>query len=227
MQTIRIPHVAARRLGEPEPDLTSMVVIHRAMLTDLDRLTDLLSAPSGRVPASGEWADAVRGYAAALLAEIDHHHSAEDDLLWPVIERTAGPAIDLDPLTDDHQALAPVLAHCRASLHKDDQTLGRALGELRDLLREHIAEEERDVFPVIYRYVPKDAYEWVEKHIGRRASLRRLTFTVPWLAGYAEPAELDRMLGRAGLPFRLLLAATKGRWARQERLVFGPPENRP
>ncbi|WP_202637788.1 hemerythrin domain-containing protein [Bailinhaonella thermotolerans] len=220
MRQIRIPPVAPRRPGEPEADLTALVVIHRAMLTDLDRLAAMLSSP-GEPPASPERAAAVRDYTASLLTEIDHHHVNEDDVLWPVIERSAGQVIDLGPLTDDHHALAPVLARCRSVLHRDDRTLGRALGELRDLLADHIGDEEREVFPVIRRHVPRAALAWVAKTIEKRAPLRQMVFTVPWLARHAEPAELDRLLRDAGPPARLLLAATRRRWRARERLVFG------
>ncbi|MFI6599871.1 hemerythrin domain-containing protein [Nonomuraea sp. NPDC050536] len=113
MSTVQIPAVAPRRTGEPEPDLTSMYVIHRAMLGDLRRLTALLSGP---VVIRGERLTAMRRYTASLLLEIHHHHVNEDELLWPLIERTAGQAVDLSPFTDDHETLAPLLEACRRAL---------------------------------------------------------------------------------------------------------------
>lgn len=219
METVQIPKVTARRPDEPEPDLTSMLVIHRAMLADLGRLAAVLNGPATLI---GTRAKAVRSYAASLLTEIDHHHANEDDLLWPVIERTAGQAIDLSPLSDDHQALGPVLARCRAVLGGPQKELGAAIAGLKELLDEHIAEEEANAFPVILRYVPFDAYVWVEGQIGKKATLGELRFTVPWLGRYATAEEFRRLLDRAGLPFKLLHAVTKARYARLERLAFTP-----
>lgn len=218
MRTVQIPAVSPRKESDREPDLTSMYVIHRAMLADLRRLTDLLGGTTPLQPARDE---AVREYTALLLTEVHHHHANEDDVLWPIIERTAGQAVDLAPYTDDHQALAPVLDRCHTGLHGDRRQLGRALGDLLDLLDDHIAEEESRLFPIISRFVPYEAYAWAEKQVARRASLGQLTFTAPWLLRYATAEEAARLLAGAGAPLRLLVALTKGRYARRERMVFG------
>ncbi|MEU4225476.1 hemerythrin domain-containing protein [Nonomuraea sp. NPDC026600] len=219
MSTVRkIPAVASREDGEPRPDLTSMYVIHRAMLTDLRRLTELLARPAELGVARSR---AVRGYVASLLTEVDHHHADEADLLWPVIERAAGQAVDLAPYTDGHQALGPLLDRCRAALTGDLGALGRELGELLGLLDEHIAEEESELFPIVLRFVPFDAFVRVEKQVAKRAALREPTFTAPWLFRHATPEETARLLKGAGRPLRLLAAATRPGHIRRERQIFG------
>ncbi|MBB5076713.1 hemerythrin domain-containing protein [Nonomuraea endophytica] len=220
MSTVQIPTFTARGGAgqEPEPNLTSMYVIHRAMLADLRRLTALLARPGSLGVAR---VAVLREYVSSLLVEIDHHHANEDDLLWPIIERTAGPAVDLNPFTDDHAMLEPLLNRCRRAVHGDPAALGTELAELLALLDEHIAEEESDLFPIVSRFVPHQAYAWVEKQVAKRATLKELTFTVPWLASYATKQELDGLLADAGAPFRVLLAVTRGRYARRVRLLFG------
>ncbi|TLF63036.1 hemerythrin domain-containing protein, partial [Nonomuraea sp. KC401] len=143
-----------------------MYVIHRAMLTDLRRITEVLG---GTDPLTGGRNEAVRAYAASVLTEVHHHHANEDGLLWPIIERTAGHAVDLSPYTDDHQVLGPVLDRCRAALRGERHVLRSRLAELTDFLDEHIAEEEPDLFPIIFRFVPYDAYAWAERQIAKRA----------------------------------------------------------
>ncbi|HEX4813848.1 MAG TPA: hemerythrin domain-containing protein, partial [Nonomuraea sp.] len=96
------------------------------MLGDLRRLAEDRGGQDG----------AIRRYTTLLLSEIDHHHSNEDDLLWPVIERTAGQAVDLAFFTDDHIALETILTRCRAVLAKDLTQLRKALGELHEMLAE-------------------------------------------------------------------------------------------
>jgi hypothetical protein len=83
--------------AEPEPDLTSMVVVHRAIRQDLRRLAACLAEIAGR-GSSPSQARAIGRYTAALLAEIRAHHENEDEVLWPVIAATAGQAVDLAPL---------------------------------------------------------------------------------------------------------------------------------
>ncbi len=81
-----------------------MVVIHRATRQDLRRLIACLGeTAAGAVPPAR--AGAICRYTAALLAEIRMHHENEDHVVWPVNAATAGQAVDLTPLTDDHQAL--------------------------------------------------------------------------------------------------------------------------
>ena len=81
----------ARTAEEPEPDLTSIVVIHRAIRQDLARLAACL----GQVAAHGaprSRSHAIWRYTAALLAEIRTHHQNEDEILCPVLAATAGQA---------------------------------------------------------------------------------------------------------------------------------------
>lgn len=212
--------------AEPEPDLTSMVVVHRAIRQDLRRLAACLAEIAGR-GAPPSQARAIGRYTAALLAEIRAHHETEDEVLWPVIAATAGQAVDLAPLTDDHraieaaagrvsQALAPFTGEPSPSAVK----VYASVSELRDMFDEHIADEEEQILPVMRRYLPAEAYRWCEKQIQRKASLRGLRFTAPWLARYARPDELSRLLAGGGRPARLLLIAARPGYARLERRAF-------
>jgi hypothetical protein len=195
-----------------------MYVVHRAMLTDLRRLAELLTGPAELGAARGR---AVRGYAAALLTQVDHHHANERDLLWPAIERAAGQSVDLTSYATGRQAFGPLLARCRAALTGEPGALGRELSELLEPLEEHLAEEESELFPIVFRFVPFDAYVRVERQVARRATLRELAFTTPWLLRHATPEEAARLLKRAGGPLRLLAAATGPGYTRRERQIFG------
>ena len=219
--------LSPRRPADPEPDLTSLVVIHRAMLEDLARLTDVLGQLCGRdiVPVRGR---AIGHYASALLTQISHHHQNEDDLVWPVIAATAGQAIDLTPLTDDHAALEPAIARVGRALMVLPDAPGQGMTDLhasvrdlREMLGEHIKDEENQILPVMRRYVRAESYRWCEKQIQQKASLSTLRFAVPWLARFARPDELSRMLAVGGWPVRLLLALTRPRYRRLERRAFG------
>jgi CheY-like chemotaxis protein len=90
-----------------------------------------------------------------------------------------------------------------------------------DMLDEHDGDEQDQIFPAMRRYLPAPAYQWHEQQIQRNASWARLRFTTPWLARFAEPAELIRMLAAGGWRAQLLLAAPRG--ARLERQAFGTP----
>jgi iron-sulfur cluster repair protein YtfE (RIC family) len=197
------------------------------MRQDLRRLAACLShiAAHGAPPAQSS---AVCRYITALVAEICAHHQGEDDIVWPVIAATAGPAIDLTPLTDDHQAIeaaADRTSQALTAFAGEPSTFAAKLYasvcELRAMLDQHIADEEEQIFPVMRRYLPAGAGQWCEKQVRGKASLRAIRFTAPWLARHAQPDELSRLLAAGDRRARILLAAGRPGYARLERQVFG------
>jgi hypothetical protein len=226
VRTTQLPVLTPRASGEPEPDLTSLVLTHRAIGQDLDRLAasvgELASAGSaaGREPA-------VRQYAAALLTQIRGHHRSEDEIAWPVVAAAAGQAVDLAPLTDDHQAIEAAVGRVSQALGLSGESrlvLGaaqEALGELRGMLDEHFADEERQVIPVMRRYLRVAAYRWCERRATRSVPVAALRFRMPWLARYSGAGEMTRVLAGAGARARVALVAGSPAYARLERRAFG------
>lgn len=174
------PHVNVRRPGDPDPDLSGIILTHRAMVTDTRRLAELTTAVAQRrVPCSPGRAKAAARYVELMCESIHHHHTMEDEVLWPVIEASAGDLIDLTELTEDHAALDPRLdrlrEHAAAFGRSADPELARplaaGLADLHRLLEAHIADEERDLFPVIRRYVSIKDWESIEKAARRTGRL--------------------------------------------------------
>jgi hemerythrin-like domain-containing protein len=209
-----------------------MAVVHRAMRRDLARLAACLGqvADRGAKPAR---ARAICRYTEALLAAVRTHHENEDDLIWPVIAATAGQAVDLTPLTDDHQAIeaaADRASDALACFRADPglcAELHTSVSELRDMVDEHIADKERQIVPAMLRYLSAEACRWCEKQIQRKASRPGQRFSAPWLARYAQPDELRRLLASRGWPARIQLAAARRGYARLERRAFGTAAARP
>ncbi|TQS40969.1 hemerythrin domain-containing protein [Cryptosporangium phraense] len=218
--------VRPRTAGEPVPDIIGMKLAHRVMLEDAARLTALAEAlAAGRTRCDATRAKAVAAYVTDFADSVHHHHTAEDDILWPVIEASAGPHVDLTALTDDHSALDPRLDQLRAaairfaaSPGEDTATvLAVGLAELRDLLDEHIADEEVSVFPVIEEYVSVANWKEVETRIQKRASL---TFEAPRVVAAMTPEEYAALRAEAPLPIRIMIKLLVPRFAKRERLVF-------
>jgi Hemerythrin HHE cation binding domain len=208
-----------------------MVVMHRAIRQDLRRLGACLGElASEGVPAAR--AGAVSSYTAGLLTGIRAHQQGEDEILWPLIAAAAGAAVDLAPLTDDHQAIEVAVGAASRALGRLGAEPG-ALGGLRTpvaalsgMLDEHIADEEAQVVPAIRRYLTAGACLWCEKQIWRRAPLRDRMFTVPWLARHAQPQELRRLMVPGGCRAWLLLAAARPGYRQLERQAFGSGDPR-
>ncbi|GIH64627.1 hemerythrin domain-containing protein [Microbispora siamensis] len=205
------------------PDLTGIRIIHRAMRGDLHRLRALAEdLDAGRGRADSARAAAVARYAEDVCAAIHHHHTREDEVVWPVIERSAGAAVDLADLSDDHSELDPLLDRVRTTARafasgRGVGDLATALRTLSELIDEHIEEEERRIFPVIEKYVP--AAEWKEMEKSLRGGDPR--FELAWVDRYASPDEMAHIRKLAGPILSLLLILLRPGHRRRQRIVFG------
>jgi len=210
------------------PDILGMRIAHRVMLRDLDRTTGIAMAlADGGVPITRRRVRALVRYLELMGESIHHHHHAEDDILWPLIELRAGSHIDLTPLTEDHQALGPKLDGLRIAVgvfgadpsQRTAAVVSARLVEMRTMLSEHIAEEERDTFPVIRRYLSVADWRDVENRIRRAGA--RMTFELPRIAAAVTPAELATLKADAGPMIDLMLALVKPKYRRLEKAIWG------
>lgn len=228
MQPTRLVNVTARRPGDPEPDLLGISLAHRAMVTDVGRVATLTSAfADGGMTCTPRRARAVARYVNLLCDSVHHHHTTEDQILWPVIEASAEGSVDLTELTEDHAALDQRLDRLRAlaagfRLNVGDKEsaapLAAGLTELHGLLHEHIADEEREIFPVIRQYVSVDDWAAVEKAAQRSG---RMSFDGPRTV--AVMTEQERVaLSETVSPILLaLITVLSVRHRRFDRRVFG------
>jgi F420H(2)-dependent quinone reductase len=213
--------VATTRMpGEPAPELLDYRVVHRAMTRDLARLAtvadQLVRAPDPRRLRLLRW------YLAGVTAEIVNHHRVEDDDVWPLLEAVAGDLTALVALTEDHERLDPLLARAGELAAADDATpeLSAVLHEVADLLARHVADEERDVFPIITERVRVEDYARLQERFRGTLGLGVLTFVVPWVVGHASTEERRVLLGHAPPPLRGILAVTEGRFRTRAARLF-------
>ncbi|AQA06029.1 hypothetical protein BVC93_00825 [Mycobacterium sp. MS1601] len=208
------------------PDVLGMRIAHRVMLRDLDRTTGITMAiADGGAPITGRRVRALAKYLELMGESIHHHHHAEDDILWPVIEARAGSHIDLAPLTEDHEALGPKLDGLRVAVglfeaeptRRTAAVVAARLVEMRNLLTEHIAEEERDTFPVIRRYLSVDDWRDVEARIRKHA---RMSFELPRIAAAVTPDEMATLKKDAGPMINIMLALVGPRYRRLEKAIW-------
>jgi hemerythrin-like domain-containing protein len=220
--------VTPRRPGEPEADLTGFRLIHRALCSGARMLADATTGIAAGEPCSRERARAIVQVSLAVLHEITCHHEREDDVLWPVIVVSAGDEVDLAPLSDDHAELHKVLERAREALpqfardaEKGAALLGAVYTELADLLDEHIAEEEAEVFPVILEHVSKDDFARCERLFRKGTSPGQMLFLLPWIIDQCKDDERAEVLQLGGPVLRTLLRLGQGRFTRRRDLVLG------
>jgi Hemerythrin HHE cation binding domain len=186
-----------------------LVVTHRAICQDLEQLASCLGEDGARRPRRTA---ALWRYTAAILGQARTHNEGEVDILWPMAAAAAGQAVDIAPLADDRHAVAAALTQAGDALEAvragsgEPASLQSSLRHACDLLDEHIADEELQMFPAIRRYLRTDAYRWCEKQMQRHAPARARRFAPPWLASHADRDELSRLRVTCVWPDRILLA---------------------
>lgn len=220
--------VTPRRPGDARPDLTGFRLIHRTMRSGTRMLATAVTGIAYDDPCTPERQAAIGAFARHVVHEIHCHHEREDDVLWPVIASSVGGRVDLAPLSEDHVELARLLDRVEQALPQFVRSpsvgaplLAPALSELADLLDEHIAEEEQQVFPIILEHVAADAFERCEKQFRTGMSAGHLLFVLAWVADHCAPEERADLLRSGGPVIRLLLRLGEGRYLRMRDAVRG------
>ena len=237
MNTERRPQICLpgqTHVAEGPHDQTGMYVIHHAFRRDLDRFRAAVRATP--VDEHGTW----RALAARWqrFAEVlHHHHTVEDEHIWPVMERRirergeAGEPGGLEALramAAEHDLVDPALEACgrafaaMAERPSDDQrnALEVHVTATRATLLDHLRHEETEALPLLQRTLTAEDFAATEAAAGRAYPPRTLPFLVPWVADGLPQAAIDRTLGEAGLAYRLLLRLFRPRYVRAERRAF-------
>ncbi|RST15779.1 hemerythrin domain-containing protein [Streptomyces sp. WAC05374] len=204
--------MSSERLGTLPDHFHGFALMHVAMRRDAARLTAAAPrlTPAGLGPA-GEWWRRLRDV-------IDWHHHSEDDLLWPELLRRLPEFTDgARELAGDHTALDRAMDAVGAALRPggDPAAVAPAAAAFARVLHDHLADEERIVFPVFARLAPRD-YLALEQRLVRTAPLRVLTHLPPWMADGAPRRSVALVAATMPPPVRLL-----GRTALRRRYEAG------
>jgi hypothetical protein len=224
-----LPGQAAAPAGPA--DMMMMYVMHHAFRRDLTRFTEAVGATP--LEDRETWqALAVRWD--RFFEVLHHHHSAEDDLIWPyLLERAdAEERTTLDAMEAEHGEIDPLLtsvaegflalAGDRVPANGDDlrAALRVRMAATRDCLARHLEHEETEAIAILQRHTTAQSWKAIEDQIGKRKSTLPLWFMVGWCAEDVPRAKLDEIFGAVGLPFKLLWLVTRGRFRRSERAAF-------
>ena len=211
------------------PQTWEMVVVHRFFRRKFGALPALVRA----VPAG----DAAR--AAVLLAHLrelaetlHHHHTAEDELVWPLLlER-----VDLErPLVlrmeEQHERVAALLDRAQAQATAFGRDASRAAGEalavtltsLTAALEEHLDDEEREVLPVVERHMTLAEWNAVGERARASVPKDRLLVQLGHILEGCSPEEARRFLAQLPVPARLAWRLVGRRaYAAERTRIQGP-----
>ena len=214
-------------VAEGSLDLNGMYMAHHAFRRDLARFA--VAARQTPVEDVEVWrALAIRWEQFGSV--LHHHHTTEDDVLWPQLLEIADAEgrATLEAMEAEHSVIDPMLAACAAGFATMAQTpdaatrarLAAATETARDTLSDHMGHEEREALPLVQELLSAEGWQKVEKAAGSGKGLKDLIFLAPWLADGLTPEQLDTVVRMIGKPFRWLIAMTRGRYERQEAIAF-------
>lgn len=213
--------MSASAANGQQPNVAEMVVIHKIFRREFVLFPKLLREVSD---GDTERAKVLAKFLRLLLDGLHEHHAGEDDLLWPKLLERAGPDRALiERMQAQHHAIADSVQRVNEQLADWESSADRARGEqlaanideLRGHLLEHLDEEEREVLPLISKYITKS--EW--DAIGERSRATTPRNQLPILFGAiledATPEERAFMLEPIPLPIKLLLRTLGARQYRR------------
>jgi hemerythrin-like domain-containing protein len=140
-------------------DTWEMVVVHRAYRREFREAAGLVESVRA---GDRQRAEFVGQYLASIVDSLHHHHAGEDDLLWPVLlPRVALHTELVHRMESQHKQLAVHIDRIAELLPgwrvTGDAVAGRDLAgvfaEASALLDEHLAEEEREILPLVAEHM--------------------------------------------------------------------------
>jgi iron-sulfur cluster repair protein YtfE (RIC family) len=227
------PQFTRRRSDEPVVDLTTHVVVHRALRIDLTRLAVVAQG----LPEHGCWptrASALLEYLTGIGHYLHTHQRVARDVLAPLLVSMGAEASSLpapqpadgrvDSLVRRASELLTALTG-PASQAESTRSSTEALTEALEMLLEDVelivAVEEHTVFPLVLRHLNQESFCWVEAQCHRSLKPQLLPFIVPWVVSHATESERALMTEQASLPMRAILKTFECGFLDMQELAFG------
>ena len=147
------------------PDTTAMVIVHNMFRRHFRALPALV-----RSVADGDVARAARivTFIDELTAGLHHHHSGEDELMWPLLLDRAPTDNELiNRMEEQHERIGELYERAQHQAREFAAnadpavrgSLAATLDALAAALDEHMAEEEQHILPVVERVMTVAEWE--------------------------------------------------------------------
>lgn len=196
-------------------DTWDMIVVHRVFRREFRMAPGLVRAVA---PGDTARAEILAEHLSNVALGLHHHHTTEDELLWPpLLARTSGHAELIHRMEVQHVRLHGPLARIEEllpqwrarALASDRDELVEVLAEASVALDEHLREEERMLLPLIEQHLTPA--EW--RAVGERGKVvipkgKMALVFLGMILEEATPAEKKRFLAELPAPARLLWRLT-------------------
>ncbi|WP_229870642.1 hemerythrin domain-containing protein [Streptomyces phaeofaciens] len=226
--SVSLRRTAVEPSADQRPHTHEMVVVHRVFRRESALLPRLVRAvPDGDTDRAARIAVHLDDY----LMGLHHHHTGEDELIWPLLRERAGDGELVARMEEQHaeidRTLAVVGQWAPAWRREADliarEELALALVEHRSALLVHLDDEERLVLPLVAEHLTVAEWELVGRRGLEELPKDKVLIALGAILEDATPQERAYFLGKAPLLGRLLWH-TLGRrqYAAACRAVRGP-----
>jgi len=212
--------------------MTMMYVMHHAFRRDLARFA---SAVSATPLADREAWQALAARWDRFFTILHHHHTAEDQYIWPYLLERADAAEQqvLEALEAEHEQIDPLLtsvaegfaalAGGRSSSEAEDlrAALVVRMAATRDSLARHLEHEETGGIAILQRHATAAEWERIEKEqIAKDKMPVPMLFMVGWCAEEVPARQREQIFGQVGVGFKILWVLTRRSFRRGEQRAF-------
>ncbi|WP_436529599.1 hemerythrin domain-containing protein [Actinoplanes sp. HUAS TT8] len=195
--------------GTSTPYTREMVMIHRVFRREAAQLQQYVGAVrTGDVARARQLAGVVREY----IGGLHHHHSGEDELIWPLLHERARVHDDLvTTMEKQHEALDGTLSviqellarweHGAGEVDRDDLVI--AFAEHQRVLQDHLADEETLVMPLVEEHLSLPEWELVGKNGLEGLPKDRVFLALGAILEEATPEERTEFMKKVPLAGRI------------------------
>ena len=189
-------------------DTNEMLLIHRVLRREVGALPELIRRANND-PAR---ARIVGAHAVEMLDFLHVHHSGEDELLWPVLRpRVAVEGDLLDRMEAQHHQVAAAIVDVERDLPRwttsaDPETgerIATRLDEVNAVLTEHLAEEEKQILPLVAANFSQAEWDALGKHGFAAVPGKRRLFVLGLILEETDESERRTFMQKVPPPARL------------------------
>ncbi len=164
------------------------------------------------------------GHHRLVLDGLHHHHSGEDDILWPALLERAAPSTGLvETMQAQHDVVDGYAEQAAPLLDTWESTASATTGtELADVLDrfaaalfEHLDLEEREILPLVERHVTVAEWNSLGEHGIEEMDKKMLPILFGAILEDATPDERRALLAKQPLAVRVLLRVVGARQYRR------------
>jgi hemerythrin-like domain-containing protein len=175
------------------PELSGFLIAHAGMRQEFGLLAKVAAEPL-----DADRARLVEDQLAMVLDVLHHHHTAEDDAIWPTLTRLVpAAAADLAVLESEHARIDPLIA-AAGDTSRPLAERAPVLAELHQLINAHLDREEATAVPLIREHFPMPEWEALSERAIEETGRRRIPTVYGWY--YSSAGEELRAAALATVP---------------------------